>query len=115
MRDELQCSFCHRGQRDVGKLVAGREALICDACLPAAREVLTDRRPQWPTSAAMWFTDVVDLPCAFCTKRVGSTSRPRRTHPLRGVAAAASAHICIECVELCDAIVEESAREADET
>lgn len=31
-RFRLACSFCRRGAKDVGKLVAGRRAYICDRC-----------------------------------------------------------------------------------
>jgi len=29
----LRCSFCGRSEREVQKLVAGRQALICDSCI----------------------------------------------------------------------------------
>jgi hypothetical protein len=95
MNDGLRCSFCQRSQREVRKLVVGRNASICDGCLPLARKALS-------------LDDPVDLPCGFCGKRIGAGSRKRGSPPLVGLAAAGDARICRACLDLSDAIVEEA-------
>ena len=32
-KSTLSCSFCEKGQDQVGKLIAGRNAFICDECI----------------------------------------------------------------------------------
>jgi ATP-dependent protease Clp ATPase subunit len=95
MNDGLRCSFCQRSQREVRKLVVGRNASICDGCLPQAREALS-------------LDDPVGLPCGFCGKRVDARSRRRKSRGLDGVAIVGGARICRACLDLSDAIVEEA-------
>jgi hypothetical protein len=39
---DLRCSFCHKSQRDVKKLIAGPAAFICDECIDVCNEILDD-------------------------------------------------------------------------
>ena len=91
------------------KLIAGPNATICDRCVSLARKVLVLRQSQTTSATAIAFVDVVDSPCGFCRKRVGGLSRPRKSHPLDGLAAVGEARICSACLDLCDAILEEDA------
>lgn len=36
----LRCSFCGKSERDVGKLIAGSKAHICDACIGVCNGIL---------------------------------------------------------------------------
>ena len=38
----LRCSFCGRRSEDVGRLVAGAKAYICDTCISECVAVLQD-------------------------------------------------------------------------
>ena len=40
--DIVKCSFCGRGQHEVRRLMAGREAYICDECVSIFKEVLDE-------------------------------------------------------------------------
>src|SRR3954449_4648902 len=36
----LSCSFCGKGQREVGKLIAGPTVYICDECIKVCSDIL---------------------------------------------------------------------------
>ena len=38
----LLCSFCSKGQREVGKLIAGQSAYICNACIELCNDILSE-------------------------------------------------------------------------
>jgi hypothetical protein len=38
----MTCSFCGKTQLEVGKLVAGANAFICDECIVLCQEIITD-------------------------------------------------------------------------
>jgi hypothetical protein len=44
----LFCSFCGKSQNEVGKLVAGPKAWICNECIEVAAEIVGLHRPQLP-------------------------------------------------------------------
>ncbi len=39
---ELRCSFCHKSQREVKKLIAGPSAYICDECIALCNEIIEE-------------------------------------------------------------------------
>jgi len=41
-KEELSCSFCGKGQKQVKKLIAGPEVFICDGCVHLCADILTD-------------------------------------------------------------------------
>jgi hypothetical protein len=41
----LYCSFCHKSQDQVRKLVAGTKAFICDECVEICADITSDDRP----------------------------------------------------------------------
>ena len=50
----LRCSFCHKSQKNVGKLISNPSdyprAYICDECILVCAAILEDVRPQAETS-----------------------------------------------------------------
>jgi hypothetical protein len=48
----LFCSFCHKSQEQVRKLVAGSGVYICDECVDACVDIISDDRLADPNSAA---------------------------------------------------------------
>jgi len=62
----LYCSFCHKSQRDVRKLIAGPNVYICDECVDICLDIVSESRkdgalieePAWPSSRAFF--------CALC-------------------------------------------------
>jgi ATP-dependent Clp protease ATP-binding subunit ClpX len=47
-RRPLRCSFCGKQAKEVGKLVAGPKACICDACVAIAVEIMETPRASDP-------------------------------------------------------------------
>ena len=43
-RRELYCSFCGKAEHEVYTLVSGPIVMICDECVAAAQEIVTERR-----------------------------------------------------------------------
>jgi ClpX C4-type zinc finger len=37
-----RCSFCNKSKGEVGKLIAGRKAFICDECVDACNDIIDD-------------------------------------------------------------------------
>ncbi|QVQ26799.1 hypothetical protein HLG70_28965 [Achromobacter deleyi] len=40
--DTLYCSFCHKSQHEVSKLIAGPKVLICDECIELCNEIIAE-------------------------------------------------------------------------
>jgi ATP-dependent Clp protease ATP-binding subunit ClpX len=40
--DAIRCSFCHKYQGQVRKMVAGPDAYICDECIGLCNELIAD-------------------------------------------------------------------------
>jgi hypothetical protein len=40
----MTCSFCGKTQHEVGKLIAGANALICDECVAFCQQVISDEK-----------------------------------------------------------------------
>jgi len=38
----LRCSFCHKDQNDVRKLIAGPTVFICDECVEVCNDIIAD-------------------------------------------------------------------------
>jgi ATP-dependent Clp protease ATP-binding subunit ClpX len=41
---DLRCSFCGKAKADVGHLIAGPSALICDECVALCSEIIAEGR-----------------------------------------------------------------------
>ena len=94
------CSFCGRTAEQVKTLIAGPGAYICDRCIPLARQAIATGEPAGPatTIIAPVAEEAMAERCSFCGKR-------RNQAP--GLAAAGSAWICSECLDLCHEILTE--------
>jgi hypothetical protein len=40
--DEIACSFCGKAKAEVGTLIAGQKAYICDECLGLCRDIMLE-------------------------------------------------------------------------
>jgi hypothetical protein len=94
------CSFCGRTAEKVKKLIAGPGVYICDRCIPRASEAIATGEFIGPSDAAIApvAAEAMTEKCSFCGKR---------RHQVPGLAAAHSARICAECLELCREILTE--------
>lgn len=109
--DELSCSFCGKRQRRVRKLIAGPHAYICDGCVELASSVVGSG-----SVADTQLGQIRAVPeqegqttCSFCGKhRDQLTGLAAMTRDeLAGPATNGPATICVECLSLCNEIVEE--------
>jgi hypothetical protein len=96
----LACSFCGKNMKQVSKLIAGPDAYICNECADKAdRVIATGEVAATPLSAVKSVgADVIRAQCRFCGKR---------RHQVSGMALAAEATICSECLALCLEIIAE--------
>jgi hypothetical protein len=100
------CSFCGRDQKHVKTLIAGPgDVHICNRCIPRAHAVAATGKPAAGKTAAIPGEGIHPVPeearaerCNFCGKR---------RHQVAGMAAAAQARICNECLDLCREIRDE--------
>jgi ATP-dependent protease Clp ATPase subunit len=104
--DLLACSFCHRSQKEVGKLIAGPAIYICDSCGRLATETATTERASKGHSAHMMSIPRAsdEHSCSFCAKeraQVDSLVSPQTGET-----------ICNEWLELCGEIMTGSASAA---
>ena len=94
------CSFCGRTAEKVKTLIAGPGVYICDRCIPVASQTIATGEPAGPPAAVIKPVADEDMAekCSFCGKR---------RHQVPGLAAAGSARICAECLQLCHEILTE--------
>lgn len=55
----LSCSFCHKSQKDVEKIIAGPNVYICSECIRLCLDIIRENSPQKPSS---WGQDGVPAP-----------------------------------------------------
>ena len=86
--DSLRCSFCHKRQDEVGKLVSSPSdnprAYICDECIAVCNSIDDSLR------------------CSFCHKGQDDV-----TTLISSPADYAPAHICNECIAACHSFLED--------
>ena len=94
------CSFCGLPVEAVKTLIAGPGVYICDRCIPVASEAIATGEPGGAPAVAVApvAAEAITEKCSFCGKR---------RHQVSGLAAAGSARICAECLDLCHEIVVE--------
>ncbi len=90
----LRCSFCHKKQNEVEKLIAGLAVYICNECVqscndPVARESMF---------APLTTVQKPPAKCTFCGKT---------DHTVAWIASRNNIHICDECIDLCNEILED--------
>ena len=106
---DLACSFCGRAQTDVGKLIAGPGAYICDACVAQAEGVVAsgiDAGTELGQISAVPEQDE-SARCGFCGKRRDQVAGMAALAAGPGGESPGSVTICVECLSLCDEIIEE--------
>ena len=55
----LSCSFCHKSQREVDKIIAGPNVYICSECVRLCMDIIRENTPQKPVS---WGRSGVPVP-----------------------------------------------------
>jgi RNA polymerase sigma factor (sigma-70 family) len=95
-----RCTFCGRTEGDQIKLIAGPGVYVCQHCVALGDDVLrtgqrreSDGTPLVPVAAADQETK-----CSFCGKRRDEVG---------GLVAGTAVQICIECLDLCEEILDE--------
>ena len=122
---QLACTFCGQDQTQVQKLIAGPNVYICDACVSRARNVISSGPVPGGPFVPVVFTPgrsqpdcapKVKLACSFCGKQLhqvaglaASSAPPAPSPAKRGLLPRAT--VCTECLDLCDEIIAEDARE----
>jgi ATP-dependent Clp protease ATP-binding subunit ClpX len=46
----LSCSFCHKSQKDVDKIIAGPNVYICSECIKLCLDIIRENAPQKPSA-----------------------------------------------------------------
>jgi len=97
----LSCSFCGKTQKQTKKLIAGPSVYICDGCVSRAHAVIAE--PGQTAATPIATIQVVDdeagaEECSFCGKR---------RDQVEAMASAGDTRICVECLGLCDEILNE--------
>ncbi len=103
------CSFCGKQQAEVGKVIAGPGACICDECVGLAEGVISSGVAASTPRGQMIAVPEQDRRgrCSFCGKY---------RHQVPGLAACpaeiggkppTAATVCTECLDLCDEIIAE--------
>lgn len=92
-RADLACTFCGSAKDTVGRLVAGPNLFICDACVVLARRAIagTSRRAglaRLPRTGT--FT------CSFCGRSQGQAD---------ALVGGPGVYICDQCILLCEEII----------
>lgn len=75
---QLACSFCHRTDHEVEKLVAGPRVYICDQCVAIARRLMEEHQSA-PAPASAQRVHIVRRVTRWIAKiiRLGTTSPVR--------------------------------------
>jgi hypothetical protein len=112
--DLLYCSFCGSAQRQVGKLIAGPGAYICDACVGLAGGVATSGEAAGTPQGQLRAVPRQDprARCSFCGKHrnqlaslVALSAGEQSGSPPEDPWGPPT--ICPECLSLCDEIITE--------
>jgi hypothetical protein len=109
-RHDLFCSFCGSAQLEVGKLIAGPGAYICDACVGLAGGVASSGEAAGTPQGQLRAVPRQDprARCSFCGKHrnqlpsLVTLEAGKPPEDPRGPPA-----ICPECLSLCEEIITE--------
>ncbi len=93
---DAACTWCGRPPSEVGKLIAGPNVFICDACVSSAERTATRRG-----TAAGPFQKLkaksVAARCSFCGKRAADG---------RSLVSASEGNVCTDCLRVCREILD---------
>jgi ATP-dependent protease Clp ATPase subunit len=105
----LACTFCGRSQTEVGKLIAGPDAYICDACVELAERVVSSGSAASTRLGRMHAVPDSDgqARCNFCGKRRDQVSGVATISVEAGGKSPEAVAICVECISLCNEIIAE--------
>lgn len=95
----LVCTFCGKKQVEVTKLIAGPGVYICNTCVDTCNKLLDGDKSVEQSIISLSPEDPPpNTKCSFCGKR---------SHQVESILHGAKAHICSECVDLCNEILDE--------
>jgi ATP-dependent protease Clp ATPase subunit len=71
----MRCSFCHKAQAEVRKLVAGPAVFICNECVEVCVTIMRDEHskpplPLWPPSSDSSARSSLVVRCRLCELEV---------------------------------------------
>ncbi len=103
------CTFCGKQQAEVGKVIAGPGAYICDECVGLVEGVISSG-----VAASTPRGQLTAVPeqeqrerCSFCGKYRRQVPGMAVLPPGTGATARTVAVVCTECLDLCDEIIAE--------
>ena len=72
---ELTCSFCHKPQSEVEKLIAGPSVYICDECIRLSSEIVDGHSlDRWKRRCASLLNQIADLPLTTLIEKLPPTA-----------------------------------------
>lgn len=95
MAVDATCTWCGRPPSEVGKLIAGPNVFVCDACVESAERTAAGLASAGPF--ARMKTRSVAARCAFCGKRARDE---------RALVTAPAGQVCTECLHVCRDILD---------
>ena len=97
----VRCSFCNISQVDTRRIIAGPGVYICEGCVGTARTVAVSSAPaKGQRQVVLRPAGAEDHPCKFCSKASAD---------VESMVKGGRGRICNECLDLCEAIIEEGA------
>ncbi|MEA3075096.1 MAG: hypothetical protein QOF60_4 [Actinomycetota bacterium] len=96
---KVRCSFCNVSQVDTKKLVAGPGVYVCEQCIEVGEDVVRTGDPvKGPRQVVLRSAITEDHACGFCAKPPAQ---------VKGMVKGGRGRICNECLDLCQAILDE--------
>jgi hypothetical protein len=95
----IKCTFCGQSQKAVKKLIAGPGVYICDECVALTTPLVEGRADQVSKGDTVLhvLTSPSAVRCSFCSKKL---------REVRLLVTAGGVHICGECIDLCEEILD---------
>ena len=104
LAENLCCSFCGKGQREVRKLIRSFGGMICDECVRLSRDLVGTLPPKFtPTipRSRDYALPASGVRCSFCNFHEDQVWK---------MVAGPDLAICDECIGLCEEIIAEEER-----
>ena len=104
---DLACAFCGRPRPEAGKLIAGPDGYICDACVELAEGVISSGSAAGTLLGPMHAVPEQDgrARCSFCGKHRDQVAGLAAGPAEIGGQASGPVAICVECLSLCNEII----------